>query len=97
MEDEIRGVISVLNGLLTELQVKADKQVEAAVTEDVVLKPAEAAEYLKVSMSTLRRGMEAKEVPFFRVGVDSESGPPRFRKSSLDRYMENQEEVNYRK
>lgn len=56
-----------------------------------------AAQYLRVSVSTVRRRMAEHSIPFYRVGIDPETGPPRFRKDALDQYIADQEARNYQR
>jgi len=60
--------------------------------DNTVFSVFEVAKYLHVSPDTVRRRIREKKIPFYKVGIN-----PLFRKSVIDRWIEEQEQENCRK
>ena len=72
----------ILDQILTEL--RGLRQQTAPVRE--ILDIEETADYLRLSVNTVREKVRLRQIPFFRVG-----GTIRFRRSKLDRWVDRSE------
>jgi len=72
-----------LDQIITEL--RGIRQQAAAVREILTIE--EAADYLRMSPYTLRDKVRLRQIPFFKVGSKG-CGSIRFRRSSLDRWVD---------
>lgn len=90
----------IKNCIMAELLPLANRIVEEKYADRIkraTLSTEEAANYIGVSKTLLHEMAKRKEIPWFPVGVSGSAKPQRrFRLSSLDRWMDEQEKNNYK-
>lgn len=88
-------VIDALRSQLKE-ELLEELRSEMAVSPDRTISFAEACEYLQMSEYTLRRLCREKRIPHRTYGADGSKNPRYwFSTASLDRWIREQEELNY--
>lgn len=95
----VEFIEDIKKSIMAELTPLANQLVEQQYAERIkraTLSTEEAANYIGISKTLLHDMARKKEIPWFPVGATGSQKPQRrFRLSSLDRWMEEQESINY--
>ncbi|SFE10903.1 DNA binding domain-containing protein, excisionase family [Paenibacillus algorifonticola] len=93
------SIEAAIRAIIAEEVAAAEQRIRESlnVQSDVTLTFQEALKYLGMSEYTLRRMCQAKKLPYRIVGADGSKNPRYlFSSSSLDKWMKQQEESNYK-
>lgn len=87
---------SIVSSAVEQVEEKILKRLEGMNIRDRTLDIKEASEYTLISEKLLYRLCHEKQIPHIRAGVQGSKKPKiLFRQSSLDRWMQEQEKLNY--